>query len=304
MKAIHFVLLLVCAAMISCGQKTSSVNTNDEAKLKDIMLPNKPEETADVDKAFRITATDTTALSNETVYQQAPPAIEWDKKIIKTANIEAECKDYTSYNRKLHAMVKQYGGWIAAESETRDNGRINNSISIKVPVQQFEDLVNNIANADGKVLRKAITTEDVTDNIVDAEGRVRVKKAMRDKYLIMLTHAAKMEDVLNVQSKIDEIHEEIEMSATRLNALQHQSAYSTVNINYFQPMEGAVVSDETPGLGSRFLSAAFGGAAWLGDLLIGIISIWPLALVAIIIFYFIKRKFAHSVVVKSNDTQA
>jgi hypothetical protein len=205
------------------------------------------------------------------------------------------------FNQKLHALVKQYGGWIASESETQDNGRINNSVSVKVPVVQFDEMVNNLGNIGAKILRKVITTEDVTSAVVDAQGRVAVKKAMRDKYLAMLKQSSKMEDVLNVQEKIDGIHEEIEMAATRAEFLKHESSYSTVNINFHPPVDAITSPDDSPGLGKRIFSAAAGGFEWMTDLLVLLISIWPLLLTGFVIFFFIRRKMYQRVVVKTSE---
>lgn len=309
MKLEYFVLHLLCIAFISCGRSTTDSATTNTSDLNLSPISEKKEESAlkrkeiaEADKAVRgdLTAADTTS---ELVFQQAPPIIDFDKQIIKMAGIEAECKDYDLFNGKLHALVKQHGGWIAAENESRQNNSINNSMSIKVPVAHFEDLVNGMGNIGGKIISKSITTQDVTGDVVDAEGRVKVKKVMRDKYVAMLEAAKKMQDVLAVQEKIDEMHEEIEMNATRAQSLKHQAAYSTINIHYYQPVEGAVGVDETPGIGTRILTAATIGAAWLGDLLVGIISAWPLVLATLLLFYFIRRKIVQPNVVKTKEEQ-
>jgi hypothetical protein len=301
MKWLHLVPAVLCLLTISCGKSNSpkfeTANSAAAISPQDIKLE-------EADKAKRIGVLDTSAERADNVFNQAAPIIEWDKKIIKTANMEVECKDYTAFNRRFHATVRQYGGWIAAEAETQEGNRINNSVSVKVPVMQFEDLVNTISSSDAKLLSKSITTQDVTGEVVDAEGRVKVKKAMRDKYIAMLGQAGKIQDVLTVQEKIDEIHEEIEMNATRAESLKHQAAYSTINIHYYQPLDAVSVKNDEPGFGNRLVSAVVGGAAWLADLLVALLSIWPLVLVAIAAWYFIRKKFTTAATVKTSDQKA
>ncbi|MES2646538.1 MAG: DUF4349 domain-containing protein [Bacteroidota bacterium] len=309
MKRNYFVPFLLCLVMISCHSSPTgeATNTTDESlysvseKKEERLATIK--EIADTDKETRnhLTASDT---ASELVVQQAAPIIDFDKQIIKTAGIELECKVYDLFNGKLHALVKQHGGWIAAENETRQNNRINNSMSVKVPVAQFEALVYGLGNIDGKIISKSITTHDVTGEVVDAEGRVKVKKVMRDKYVAMLEAAKKMQDVLAVQEKIDDMHEEIEMNAIRALSLKQQAAYSTINIHYYQPIEGAVGEDETPGIGNRILTAATNGSVWLGNLLVGIIGAWPLVLAAIMLFYFVRKKMAQPVPIKTKEEQS
>jgi hypothetical protein len=304
MKLNYFVPLLLCIVIISCGRSTGKYDTTDsKAVTKNLEPPSSNEKSfGERDKAsgLDLTAADTAA---KLVFQQAPPVIDFDKQIIKTASIETECEDYALFNRKLHALVKQYGGWIAGENENQQNNAMNNSLSIKVPVAQFEDLVNGMGGIGGKIVSKSITTQDVTGEVVDAEGRMKVKKVMRDKYVAMLESAKKMPDVLAVQEKIDDMHEEIEMNGTRAQALKRQAAYSTINIHYYQPLAIVPGEDTTPGIGRRILTAATTGAAWLGDVLIGIVSIWPMMLVGLLLFYFIRRKIAQSVAVKTKEEQ-
>jgi hypothetical protein len=38
---------------------------------------------------------------------------DWDKKIIKTATLKLEVKDFKSYNDNVHKTVKQFGSYIA-----------------------------------------------------------------------------------------------------------------------------------------------------------------------------------------------
>ena len=218
--------------------------------------------------------------------------------------MQIECKLYRSYNQQLHALVKQYGGWLASESEVQEPNRINNTVSIKVPVAQFEDFLITINGLDGKTLQKNIATQDVTGQVVDTKGRIAVRKEMRDKYMNMLNRTSKMEDVLQVQSKIDDIHEEIEMAATRLESLQHQSAYSTVNINFYQLLDAASLNEDAvkmPGFGSRILSAAANGGSWVVDLFVGLVSIWPLLLAGALVIYFIRKKAWQTATIKNKD---
>ena len=44
--------------------------------------------------------------------------IDWDKKIIKTATLTFEVKDFTVFTANVYKTVKQFGGYIAQESQT------------------------------------------------------------------------------------------------------------------------------------------------------------------------------------------
>ncbi len=204
---------------------------------------------------------------------------DWDKKIIKTATLKLEVQDFKNYNETVHKTVKQFGGYIAQEEQNLSEEKSENIISIKVPVDQFESMLNQLPGGDQKVLERKINTEDVTGEVVDTRSRLEAKKQMRLKYLEFLKQSKNMEEVLQVQNEINHIQEEIESAAGRVEFLSHQSTFSTINLTFFQPLPGYKPTDPSPSFLTRVSLAFKTGAAWIAELFIGLISIWPLLLV-------------------------
>lgn len=214
---------------------------------------------------------------------------EWDKKIIKNATLKLEVKDFKSYNSDVQKIVKQFGGYIAMEEQNLTAEKSETVISIKVPVDQFETMMNHLPGGDVKVLERKITTADVTGEVVDTKSRLEAKKQMRIKYLDFLKQSKNMDEVLQVQNEINSIQEEIEAAAGRVNFLSHQSLYSTINLTFFQPLAGYKPSDSTPSFLKR-VSAAFKiGTSWVADLIIGLFAIWPLLIIIIGIYFGWKK---------------
>jgi len=107
-----------------------------------------------------------------------------------------------------------------------------------VPVDKDEDKVNQLPGGDSKLLKRKISTVDVTGEVVDVKARLQAKKQMRLKYTDFLKQSKNMEEVLQVQGEINTIQEEIEAGAVRVKYLTHQSAMSTVNLSFYQPLNG------------------------------------------------------------------
>ena len=207
---------------------------------------------------------------------QSVSSPDWDKKIIKTAQLQIEVKDFKNYNGNIHTIVKNFGGYIAKEEQHSGEEKIETAIVIKVPVEQFDGLMNELPGNDNKVLEKNIATEDVTGDMVDTRLRLESKKGMRLKYLEFLKQSKNMEEVLQVQNEINGIQEEMESAAGRMEFLAHQSSYSTINLSFYQPVNGFTPVDGPPGFLSRMGKAFQSGTTWMADLFIGLLSIWPL----------------------------
>jgi len=224
-----------------------------------------------------------------------PKPIDWDKKIIKTATINAEVKDYKGFSQQLNEKVKKYGGYISQEEQSQSNYQIENSVVIKVPVDQFDNALNDLSNNVAKLNEKHIASEDVTSQLVDGKSRLEAKKQVRLRYLDLLKQAKNMEEILTVQKEINDIQEEIELVNGRINTLNHQSAVSTINFTFFQIIDANAKTEieKRPSFLSQVKEAFTNGWNWIGELFIALVSIWPL-LTVIVLGAWLFRKRYHS----------
>lgn len=284
--------ILSAAVFISCNQ-----SANKEAAVQDYALSElKDQDAAKKDFTenqqipvgkFSPTLTDSTATPTQS--PAPPPVTDWDSKIIKTATLKVEIKDFKKYNVYVHNAIRQYGAYIAQEEQTLSDEKSETSITIKVPVAQFEPIMNALPADDGKVTEKKITTDDVTGEVVDTKSRLEAKKQLRIKYLEFLKQSKNMEDVLKVQNEVDDIQQQIESVASRVSFLSHQTAYSTINLSFYQPMEGYKPINENPTFFTKLTNAFKTGGSWIADLFVGLVSIWPLLLIIFAAYFGWKK---------------
>lgn len=216
---------------------------------------------------------------------------DWDKKIIKTASAKYEVKSFDQFYKEVRERVRKFGGYVAQEDNYQYEDRKEISLVIKVPVAQFEPMMNEMQGKDVKQIERSIKTEDVTGQVIDTKSRLEAKKEMRLKYLEFLRQSKNMEEVLQVQSEINSIQEEIEAATGRIQSLTKQAAYSTIHLSFYEPKDGFITP--TPDNNSFFTKTgeAFSrGADLIKGLLLVIISIWPLIAAVLIGIFIWKRK--------------
>lgn len=286
-KNISLLFITSAIFIFSCNK---SDHSRSQLKAEDLKLeaPAQSDKAVNNEVLSKQTADSSGAISLQGSAPNSNP--DWEKKIIKTATLKLEVKNFKTYSDIVHRATKQYGGYVSNEEQNQSEEKKEATISIKVPVEQFESLLNQLPSDSDKIVEKKITTEDVTGEIVDTKSRLQAKEQMRLKYLEFLKQAKNMEDVLKVQSEINDIQEEMESASGRINYLSHQSAYSTINLTFYQLLPGFVPADVTPGFLSRTLAAFKTGFNFIAELFIGIISIWPLLLAVIFVWYLIKKR--------------
>ncbi len=138
--------------------------------------------------------------SDTGIYQQPPQALkdespdqtpvrnqpdlkkDWDKKIVKTATLNAEVKDFHAFSKSTVEKVKNIGGYISQENQNSTDYKIETSYTIKVPVEKFEEIVSILLKDAHKINEKQITSEDVSAEYVDSRSRLEAKKQVRLRY--------------------------------------------------------------------------------------------------------------------------
>ncbi len=283
--------ILFTTIFIACNRAENKTEAVQDFALSELQSPEsqkadtKEKQQIPVGK-FSPAPTDSSGTPVQTPVASNP---DWDSKIIKTGNLKLEIKDFKKYNEYVHLSVKQYGAYIAQEDQNLTDEKSETTITIKVPVAQFEPMMNKLPADDSKVMEKKISTEDVTGEVVDTKSRLEAKKQMRLKYLEFLKQSKNMEEVLQVQNEINSIQEQIESAAGRVAFLNNQSAMSTINLTFYQPLEGFKPTDVTPSFLTRVGHAFKTGVSWIAELLVGLVSVWPLLLIVLAAYFGWKK---------------
>ena len=306
-------ILAALIFILSCNQQNDKSAKVQEIALDDIKTENKKinnetenqVETKSVDKNADFNADprgkQAPQKKDDNKQKQEPKTDladkpDWDKKIIKTASVNLEVKDYNSYYTSLREKVKNMGGYIAQEEQTQSDYKIENSMTIKVPVDQFDNAVVVLAANVQKINERKISSQDVTMEVVDTRSRMEAKKQVRQRYMDLLNQAKTMSDILNVQSEINGIQEEIESSSGRIEYLTHSSVFSTINLTYYQVLNSSAKEkdiEKKSSFGEKVKDAF--GAGWeiVSSLFLVIITIWPLLLGSFFVFLLYKKLRGH-----------
>jgi hypothetical protein len=72
--------------------------------------------------------------------------------------------------------------------------------------------------------------EDVTGQVVDLAARIRNLEASEASYRVLFDRAERIEDILTVQGRLDEVRGQIEQLEAQLQAVEGQAALSTLTV--------------------------------------------------------------------------
>lgn len=271
MKARYLALfaLPVCICL-ACDNRHSPEDTKEPQRIEQVASDKTP---APTDSMSQL------APSGSKV-EPTPTVVDWDKKIVKTAVLSGEVNEFKKFSDQLPGLVKNFGGYISSENQSQSEARIENTMVIKVPVDQFENALSALSNSLVRITEKSISSDDVTMQLIDGKSRMEAKKQVRLRYLDLLRQARNMEEILTVQKEINGIQEEIESVAGRLNFLQHASSMSTIQFTFIQVLDAKAALPKEERFLDKLGSSFSYGWSWMQELFLGLATLWPLLLAA------------------------
>jgi hypothetical protein len=108
---------------------------------------------------------------------------------------------------------------------------IQGNITIRIPAENFESILNQIKSLAVKVEHESTNGEDVTEQLIDTNSRITNLKATEEQYRKILKSATKTDDILKVTSAINNVRQRIESLEGQLKYLDQAVAMSTITVN-------------------------------------------------------------------------
>jgi hypothetical protein len=157
-----------------------------------------------------------------------------NRMIIKDAQITLLVADSDIAIDRTTQVISDVGGYIVSSrvwyQEWNGQNYKYSTITIGVPVDQFERTLSRLRGLSIRVLDEVATGEDVTNQYVDLESQLRNLEATRDRIRTFLDRAETVDDALKVNQQLSEIEKQIEEIKGRVNYLAGRSAYSTITV--------------------------------------------------------------------------
>ena len=169
----------------------------------------------------------------------APPAAEqggsaqesWDRYVIRNAEMKLVVKDVEVTSVEVKRVATEAGGYVAQSNTRREDSRVLADITIQVPAEAFDRVVEQLRRLAVTVDYAKTSTQDVTEEYVDNEARLRNLRAAEESTQRLLDQATKMEDILAVRRELTSLRGEIEKIEGRQNYLKRRVEMSTINVH-------------------------------------------------------------------------
>jgi hypothetical protein len=212
----------------------------------------------------------------------APPlAAPIEQRIVKTGEVTLEVGNVGEAIGRVRALATELSGYVGGSQAGTLDDRA--TLTIRIPAASFDEALARLHEMDAEVIAEATREQDVTSQVVDLEARIENLRASEASYRELAARAERVDDVLAVQSRLDDVRGQIEQLQAQLDAVEGQAALSTLTVTLVPrptPVEARAEAWDPGGQLDRALASLVGIGQGLFDGLVWFVIVWlPILLV-------------------------
>lgn len=282
----HWLVLLIFVLVISACASSAEQNAAGGVSA--------PEAPSSADDSFgeppREEAAEGEAAPGQGTNQQGQVQ---EQLIIRTGTLEIVVESTEETMDAIIALANESGGWVVSSSVFQSGQAKAGRITIRVPVDTFDDAMQQIEALAIEVQSSGSEGEDVTEEYVDLQARLENLEATADRVRSFLEEADDVEEALAVNAELSRLEGEIESLRGRIQYLEQSAAFSTITVHLTpdelsQPIE--VGGWRPEGEVREAVEALIAGLQTLATAAIWLVVVFlPIALLVIIPLWLIVR---------------
>lgn len=221
-----------------------------------------------------------------------------DRKIEYFYEYTIETTTYDDDYKKLNELTSKYKGYVDSSDfymDRRNDDKIDlrsYHVIIKIPRDTSADFAKDLTKI-GKINNISQSSNDLTKDYKDVNLRLETKKKELDKLNQLMEKSENIEETMAISQRILEVESEIDQINSNLRDLDQRVAYNTFTVFLREVYDYNDISKNNPRFGER-ISEAFGNSIGIFlnsimDLLVIMVSYWPILLILIVIIILIVK---------------
>ena len=246
------VLLAILLVLVGCGSRAA----NDSPGGAGYSSYNQKSESYKASETLFDTESPMPSPGEPATGENSGAALTTDRKLIQTAWMELESRDYPNALAGLEKMITEQGGYIESRSEqggslysTRYNARYA-GITARIPADRLETAMASAGEL-CNVVSRSTDVADVTESYTDTEARLKTLRLQEERLLEILSKATQLTDVLELESRLSDVRYQIESYEATLRNLDSRISYSTLHITLQEVVEYSIINSPPQTLGQR-----------------------------------------------------
>ena len=210
-----------------------------------------------------------------------------ERVVIYNAYVTLEVKDIQGTLQRIRTLAEGNGGYVASSSRSTYGAQERADMAIRVPKDKFHTAIQQIEGY-GKVLDEGTSSEDITQQYIDLKARLGNLQRQEERLRELLDMAKTVDEILKVETELERVRGEIDSLQGQINYLEGNVEMSLISISLTEPAPPFT----PPGMdwGETFGIAILGLFTVIRGMIILVVSLIPLIVVAVPVYYLYSRR--------------
>jgi Domain of unknown function (DUF4349) len=187
-----------------------------------------------------------------------------DQQLIYTAQLTVRAKDVGTALSRAESIVTAAGGYVSTENSNAGSGQkpaaASASVTLKIPAAAYQVTLGQLTGTGlGTQLDLSQQAQDVTQEVADVSSRVASDQAAITQLRALLKDTGNVGGLLSVQDQINSEESDLESMLAQQQALNHETAYATVNLTILGPIAPAKAKAKHKPVPPPGLASGLGG---------------------------------------------
>lgn len=176
------------------------------------------------------------------------------RTVIRSGSVELTVESVAEAFDRVRLIAEGAGGFVAASTFYGAGGGQSASLTLRVPAEQFGQVVANLREIAVRVDLAQTSSQDVTEEHTDLQATIRNLRAVEQQYLTLLGRTDNIGDILMVQDRLTSVRMQIDYAQGRLNLLDNLASLATLNVT-LRAESAAMPETPAEGFGERIREA-------------------------------------------------
>mgnify|MGYP001371617109 CR=1 FL=1 len=172
------------------------------------------------------------------------------RQIIRNAKLSVEVEDLLGSTQEVSQQVNLVGGYVArtqvhySEEQTARSVR-RAWMTVRVPSASFDQTLQHMREL-GVPQGEEIYTNDVTEEHLDLQARITNLEAQEEQLRRLLSETNDIGQIMEIYDRLAGVRSEIDRLQGRLQLIENQVAFSTIELTLIQTHATALSDPEAP----------------------------------------------------------
>lgn len=207
-------------------------------------------------------------------------------QVVRTANLRIKLAKggFGAAFDRVASLAAASGGFVSSSSTASVEEARSGDLTVRVPADRFDTVRQSLGEL-GTVESQSIRGEDVSGQLVDYDARLRSLQAQEAALLTLVGQAKAVGDVLQVQSSLFSVRQQIEQLKAQKANLDQAVSLATIQVSLFEP--GAAVVrpvDDRPSLSRSLSRATDGTVAVVGGMIVVVGYLAPITVLGLLVW--------------------